>query len=98
MKNERYLQQGLSINILSSDLNINKTYLSSYINGEYRMSFREWTNTLRIEYAKNIMIKKPNMIIDEIAEITGYSSRSHFTKVFSEIVGESPSLWKNKNN
>ena len=97
VNNKGYLIQGITINTLSSDLGINKTYLSSYINNELNITFREWVNNLRIEYAKIIMLNNPNKINDEIAEMSGYASRSHFIRVFTDVVGETPSNWK-KNN
>ena len=97
IENKGYIIQGLTINTLSLELRINKTYLSAHINNKYKMTFREWINSLRIEYAKEIMTEDPTRINDEIAKLAGYTSRTHFIKVFTDLEGQSPSNWKNNN-
>lgn len=55
IKTDGYVQQGLTIKELSEILYTNRTYLSAYIKTTYKMTFREWITSLRLEYAKNIL-------------------------------------------
>jgi YesN/AraC family two-component response regulator len=49
MQNARpYLKSDLKITDLVSDLQINRTYISSFINSEYGMNFSNYINTLRL--------------------------------------------------
>ncbi|MGL5682181.1 MAG: helix-turn-helix domain-containing protein [Marinifilaceae bacterium] len=89
-----YLEQGVTINALSVTVGINKTYLSRFINTELNTTFRDWINIQRIKYAQEIMLESPHKVNDEIAEMTGYTSRSHFIKVFTSISGQPPATWK----
>lgn len=52
IKTDGYVQQGLTIKELSEILHTNRTYLSAYIKTTYKMTFREWITSLRLEYAK----------------------------------------------
>lgn len=52
IKTDGYVQQGLTIKELSEILYTNRTYLSAYIKTTYKMTFREWITSLRLEYAK----------------------------------------------
>lgn len=94
---DKYVHPGLTITELSKELHTNRTYLSTYINTEYNMSFRNWITELRMEYAKRKIIQHPEKTIVEIAGISGFLSMSHFIKTFKEKEGCSPSTWKKTN-
>ena len=94
---ESYREKGITLNELSAQLGTNRTYLSEYINRVYHLSFRDWILDLRIDYAKNLMIKIPNLKIHEVSELSGFISLSHFSRSFSEKEHCSPARWR-KNN
>ena len=97
IKTDGYVQQGLTIKELSEILYTNRTYLSAYIKTTYKMTFREWITSLRLEYAKNILKKHPEINIQKLAESSGFLSRSNFIKLFSEKEGCTPAKWKKAN-
>lgn len=94
IKTDGYVQQGLTIKELSKILYTNRTYLSAYIKTTYKMTFREWITSLRLEYAKNILKEHPEINIQKLAESSGFLSRSNFIKLFSEKEGCTPAKWK----
>ena len=75
IKTDGYVQQGLTIKELSKILYTNRTYLSAYIKTTYKMTFREWITSLRLEYAKNILKEHPEINIQKLAESSGFLSR-----------------------
>lgn len=91
---EGYRKQGITLNELSLQLCTNRTYLSEYINNVYQMSYRDWITGLRIEYAKRIMQEQPQLKVQEIADLSGFLSQSHFIHSFSEKEGCSPARWR----
>ena len=97
IKTDGYVQQGLTIKELSKILYTNRTYLSAFIKTTYKMTFREWITSLRLEYAKNILKKHPEINIQKLAESSGFLSRSNFIKLFSEKEGCTPAKWKKAN-
>ncbi len=97
IKTDGYVQQGLTIKELSKILYTNRTYLSAYIKTTYKMTFREWITSLRLEYAKNILKEHPEINIQKLAESSGFLSRSNFIKLFSEKEGCTPAKWKKAN-
>lgn len=99
-----YLKLGLTLKELSEILKTNRTYLSSYIKLVYQLSFREWISSLRLEYAKTMLKKCPELTIAEIAEKSGFQSASHFIRLFKEkeecsqpVGGRSKSVAVHKN-
>lgn len=97
IKTDGYVQQGLTIKELSKILYTNRTYLSAYIKTTYKMTFREWITSLRLEYAKNILKEHPEINIQKLAESSGFLSQSNFIKLFSEKEGCTPAKWKKSN-
>ena len=97
IKTDGYVQQGLTIKELSEILYTNRTYLSAYIKTTYKMTFREWITSLRLEYAKNILKEHPEINIQKLAESSGFLSRSNFIKLFSEKEGCTPAKWRKAN-
>ena len=97
IKTDGYVQQGLTIKELSEILYTNRTYLSAYIKTTYKMTFREWITSLRLEYAKNILKEHPEINIQKLAESSGFLSRSNFIKLFTEKEGCTPAKWKKAN-
>ena len=97
IKTDGYVQQGLTIKELSKILYTNRTYFSAYIKTTYKMTFREWITSLRLEYAKNILKEHPEINIQKLAESSGFLSQSNFIKLFSEKEGCTPAKWKKSN-
>lgn len=89
-----YLQPGLTIRELAEMLQTNRTYLSGCIKASGNGSFRDWITGLRLEYAKQLLLRHPAQNISEIAEAAGFISPSHFTRIFKAREGVSPSSWR----
>lgn len=90
----RFAENGITAAELAVAMISNRTYLAEYIKLKYGVSFREWIGRLRIEYAKELLIKKSELSVAEIANRVGYQSSTHFIKLFSESEGVSPAKWR----
>lgn len=84
---------GLTIMDVARDTGTNRTYVSQFVSTHYGTSFREWVNTLRLDYAKKLMREHPAMPVSEVAQRAGYLSLSHFTRTFKESEGVTPGRW-----
>jgi YesN/AraC family two-component response regulator len=51
-----FLKQGIRISDIASMLETNRTYVSRLVNNTYNMSFSDYINTLRIDYAEQYLI------------------------------------------
>lgn len=94
-----FTESSITIMELSKEIGTNRTYLTRYINEKYNMTFRVWIASLRIAYSKELMeddARNDNkMTILDIAMRVGYSTSSHFIKVFSELNNSvSPNKWR----
>jgi len=57
------------------------------------ISWREYKRFRRIRYAMDLLVDKSRQI-GEVAELTGYASTAHFSKVFKDVTGQPPSEWR----
>lgn len=74
-------------------MNLNKDYFGKRFRSETGISFSEFCNRLRIEFAKSL-IEKGTLRTYEISEKLGFADPDYFTKKFKELTGETPSEYK----
>lgn len=92
----RFTKKDLNISDMAAEFCTNRTYLSNYFRDVLKMTFREWVNLLRLNYAKKLLSQNLQLTISEAAEQAGYVSLSYFTRMFSEVEGHTPSKWRKK--
>jgi two-component system, sensor histidine kinase ChiS len=80
----------LSVEKLSELMNINRSHFQRKIKTLTGFSPSELIRTIRLEKAKEMLLKKEGNIT-ETAYATGFTSQSYFTKCFSEHFGYPPS-------
>lgn len=68
VEHKGYLQLGVTIQNLSREIGINRTYLSNYINETYQSNFNGWLNDLRIEEAKQKIISSPEINLSDLVK------------------------------
>lgn len=97
MKDEKaFLQPDISIEKVAAQLGTNRFYISRLVNVEQSMTFRDYINSLRIDYAKDYMKLHPTETQEQVALICGFSSASYFNRKFKQVTGLSPQDWKNR--
>lgn len=92
-----YLRFHVTIQDLSREIGINRTYLSNFINETYGENFNNWINGLRINEAKYKILTTSEDSLSEIARKIGFADLAHFSKIFKRKEGISPSDWKKQN-
>lgn len=93
LNEQLFLQPSISLQDIAERLHTNKTYISKLVNNTYNMSFPEFLNTLRIDYAKQYIKNHPNAKQEEIARACGFLSASSFNNIFRKITGMTPKTW-----
>lgn len=89
-----YCDSNITLDNLAQRLGVRRKELSQYVNVCRQTTFRDWLNTLRIEQAKRIIVERPQLSFEQIADKVGFSSRSYFDVVFKEKVGQTPAAWR----
>ena len=93
MDKKVFLQPKLSLDDVAEELHSNKTYVSKMVNNTYNMSFSDYINTLRIDYAEQYLLHNRNAKQSDIAAACGFPDASAFNNVFKKITGVTPKIW-----
>ena len=89
-KRQLYLRHNLKISDVAAELCTNRLYVSTAINEEMGISFSDYINRKRVDYAIHLMRTNPQMTIYKIADLSGFSSDKSFYRNFKNITGKSP--------
>lgn len=92
--NEHY-GDTISLNVLAEMSYVHPIYLSSLFKEKTGENFIEYLSKVRIKKAKKLL-KDMSLRICDVSRLVGYDSPKHFTRVFKEQTGITPSEYKNK--
>lgn len=93
-----FLQRDLRLDDVASMMRTNRTYISRMINDHYGLSFSEVVNRRRIAWAQELMRANPGMSQEQVAESSGFSHASAFSRMFRHVVGATWREWLMRNN
>lgn len=96
LEKKAYIEPEITIEDLVKQTGLRRTALANYLNMNLGLSFRSWLNCQRIDEAKKIMTEHPDYSHETIAELSGFSSRTYFLKVFKDKEGIPPGDWMEK--
>lgn len=89
MDNEQlYLQPDLRLDVVVKLMGSNRTYLQQALNEQLGMTFSEYVNRRRIEYACRLIARNANISRQEIATICGYNSPATFYRIYKKYAVE----------
>lgn len=104
IENKKYLERKLTLSSLAHDLGSNRTYLSDLIHIQYKMSFTQYINGLRIAEAKRLLELQPAELMDEDGYLfiknvymhLGYNCGTSFYRNFKRVTGMSATEYLEK--
>lgn len=85
--------KSITLSDMSEKFYISPSYLSKLFKDTTNFTFTEYLNSVRIKNAK-ILLTKPNYRIIDVAQKVGFNNNTHFTRVFKDITGMSPTNYK----
>ncbi|MBA4138327.1 MAG: AraC family transcriptional regulator [Opitutus sp.] len=85
----------LSLRQVAGAVNTSAFYFCKMFKQATGLTFTDYLARVRIEKVKNLLIN-PHKRISEAAYEAGFQSLSQFNRVFRKIVGESPTVWRDK--
>lgn len=88
------LDNDISMFYAAAEFNYSPDYLASLFRKYFHMSFTRYLNLMRIDAAKAMLVSQ-NCSIKEAAYSCGFPDEKYFMKVFREVVGMTPTAYKN---
>ncbi|PZE20563.1 response regulator [Paenibacillus xerothermodurans] len=93
---DRHYMNDIGIGQIAGEMNVTPNYLSSLFHKKGGITFVKYLTKTRMLKAKELLLTRPNLKIQTVAEQVGYHSTRHFTKLFSEYYGCYPSELREK--
>ena len=91
---EILLKKGLpTVNYCATELGISANYLSDLLKKETGRNARDYIHSYVIERAKTALLASEDAV-SQIAYCLGFEYPAHFTKLFKNHTGESPSQFR----
>jgi AraC-like DNA-binding protein len=83
----------ISLAKMARDCGLSVSYFARAFRYSTGVSPHRWLMQRRVDRAKDLM-RATNNPLAEVALACGFSDQSHFTRVFSKVVGTTPSEWR----
>ncbi|MCH4888962.1 helix-turn-helix domain-containing protein [Acidaminobacter sp. JC074] len=93
---EKNLCKQITLQDVSTSINVNNSYLSRVFNKDTGMSFSQYVHESRIKKAKHLLLFSDSTLI-EISTKLGYCTQSYFNKTFKKFTGHTPMQFKEMN-
>ena len=90
-----HLHSKIKVADIAESLNVNPNYLSDLFSKSEHMSIKKYMLQEKIRRSQNLL-KYSDYHIQEIGFYLGFSSQSHFTRMFQEITGMNPNEYRRK--
>lgn len=88
-----HFRQPLSLTSVAQHVHLNATYFSECFHQEIGVTFQEHVRALRIQFALSLLTMTP-LSITEIAASSGFSTLTHFERVFHQRYGMTPGSYR----
>ena len=89
-----YGDPNISAQYLADKYHITPSYFSRLFHEKCGCTFPDYLAALRIERARELLLERENLSIQEICELVGYSNASYFTTSFKKKYGMTPGQFR----
>lgn len=91
-----HLSDAIKTDEIASSLFMSRSHLSTRFKNETGINLTEYIHYIKISEAKHLLAHTDKSLLI-ISNYLGYSSQSHFTRVFKKMIGMSPIEYREKN-
>lgn len=88
---DQHMAEDITVSTVCREFGLSQSYLNMIFRKYGMQSFNIYLRTVRIEKAKRIMERNPQMFIKDIAMMAGYKDQFYFSRIFRAVTGVSPS-------
>jgi len=88
-----HLNENLSLKHVAEKVGVSESHLSRSFKQETSMTFSNYVHTIKVKKAQHLLLLTDKSIID-IGLSLGFTTQSHFTKVFKSITDTTPLQYK----
>lgn len=96
MSEKPYLQKDFKLTDAMEILPLNRSYLSRLFNEGYGETFYHFVMRYRIAESKLLLLSRPDFTLTKVADLSGFSSLSVFSRAFAQEMNCTPSQWRRR--
>ena len=93
-----WLSSNLNIWDVAKHIGSNRSYVSHVINEKIGCNFNYFVNDYRVNEAKLLLKKTPELQLSEISELSGFGSLNSFIRIFKMLENCTPTEFKKRNS
>lgn len=90
-----HYQERITLQQLAIQACLHEAYLSRLFKRETKKTINSYINELRVYKAKELL-KTPNIMIKEVAQLVGIHDQLYFNRVFKKFCGENPTQYQER--
>lgn len=94
VEEKQFLNSDLTASGLAIELGTHRNNISACVNLIKGCNFTQYVNGYRIEYAKQLMLKHPDLKVNAIGIDSGFANDISFFRTFKALTGQTPGDWK----
>jgi len=91
---QKHINEALSLSDACEAMNLSQSRLSHVVKERYGISYTTLVRTLKMEHARFLLSHYSDMAISEVSLAVGYVDPQYFSKVFRQVSGLSPTLYR----
>ena len=91
-----HLSDAIRTQDIADHLYMSRSYLSTLFKKQYGMNLNDYIHQIKIDKAKELLTDHSKSIL-LISDYLGYSSSSHFNRMFKVITGMTPKEYRKEN-
>lgn len=89
-----HFTENLTLGAVGAALGYSPKYVSNCVSSLSGFNFRRLLNSLRVEYAKNLLINEKQLTVMDVAMRSGFLNERSFHRAFLDIVGTTPASYR----
>lgn len=87
-------RKNLTLSDVATNVHVSASHLNRLLKKEYGKTFTEILLDIRIEKAKNLLLKNYN--VEVVSDMVGFNSAAYFTVCFKKFTGVTPSRYRHE--
>ena len=86
--------KNINLEELISRTNYSPNYVTRIFSSIYGLTPVKYMISLRVHRAQHLLVHKPELTLQDIGELVGYSDVSYFSRIFKKYTGTSPGSYR----
>lgn len=90
---QNHYSEQITLEEVSSHLGLTQAYFSTFFKKKTGIGFAKYLMTVRVDAAK-VLLKEGNYSVAEICTMVGYNDQRNFNRVFQQVTGVKPAVYR----